>query len=1470
VEILLELDIFEDDPGDILNAQSRAEYNKHFNVLLLMIKKNYTYPLCMAVNEYPDELKDFIKISEEMHEAILAKNIEKVAKLVDENPEKRHFYSKSNESALKVALNKKYFNIYEVLLAHDVIFGPHEQFSNVFGKLSENEKTILRKVHFEYSKCLPENHINVLMMNTHISHDDPDKEGKEKLVLRAYNVLNKEPLLNPILKIVAASKHFGIIFDFKRNSVELLDPTAAPNTRGLFYVDGKICIGAKQLLDTAIEHETFGTLAHELCHYAINLTFKNRAKPYFKNDQQNKDKYKEIVQFCRENRDKEEIISFVFDYEQHLHSAELIVRVAHLLALYHNQPDKLAELREIFSNLFNFHSQIVLPAIEKALPYVKSKADKEISEKKKKISKLTLLLYLSIGLGIVITCLASWYFYKPTYEFNKLSKEHQMHVQNAIVNYKNVEVKLCYLFPVNSFIYEKLTSDHISKLLDNQILNFNDSQLHYLDELVSFNWQNLTAKLKQKFINSVLHFQGKSFKFRKLNESYYKAFNALTSKQIITVLDEKEIFIGKKLECEVDFYVERKFVPEDAKMISFEYEAGHEYVMNYDTFEQHISNRTENITFQTFTNNFLMQNFDLRSQIYAKIKENVAFKGTYFDLNEEEFHFMYKNSSEMIEQIEKDRIFILSSEAGAGKTVIFKKLSIEIKNIFYSHWVSYIDLKAHINHYKPIILTTENVNELLKKIIFSNFDKNDFEVRIFEESFKSGNSVLIWNGFDEISPIYNEFILKLLMYINNNSTNIQLVCTRPLFSDLLSQVFKIRTWQLLPFDKNTRKIFFKEFFIHHNVSSENIQKHIKTTEKVIKKFESVREIFYKFENPLMLKIIAEIHTNEPLLSYGNIYEIYESFVEKKIKLWLEKSIVSHDVVSKIFLGGPLKIIFQKYALLNALNMYSTTTLGLKIRKLQIMEKNIPKKLTPEEISTLGILYINGKNEFEFSHKTFSDFFVAQYFIENVYDFDDDVNEEEAQLRLELFYNMMKSYGYVQQILTDFMSSYLQMNTKNVKKNFNSTILELLRTKFRKFFIRMLDINYQSIFKFLFEFFKKDHELFIELLHVHDNETFYTAIFNPNYFGLFISPKYIKSLAQNYLTHKEFENFITGKNQKGKTLFGMKFYQQLGLLKLNDNLEEEFNASNNTSSFWEYVYKIKENSTKEDERELFIAAINPKIYLYYENIFSVSEIFEFSDFHNFTKLWKNYKNLFSKEELRVIFGNYLINYIECNPKLKVERDWFLLFLFIKIEESLSSFEIYEMFLNRNILHEVHWDINSFEDIWNLISNHTNKDQRRKLLSKSDQDDENFYFYFMYNERKKNFIESYYYYYYDFTPFKIIHRSLIIPHTQSFTFTKNIYNEHFSKKEILEMILSSNDFFYYVIAKSEEIPEEFILFLEKLFEGNKKKVKKYFDQKVKPTNLTLYEFINDFRGLTYSRKVWFDNLKTFYSLLEKIKD
>lgn len=253
---------------------------------------------------------------------------------------------------------------------------------------------------------------------------------------------------------------------------------------------------------------------------------------------------------------------------------------------------------------------------------------------------------------------------------------------------------------MGSQAYDRLTSYHISQLLRGNILDIDDPQLHYLDDLIDFRWEHLASNLKKKTFESNLNFQSKNVQFREINELIPKSIEKLSSQQIIQILNSETLIVSKKLESSVDFYIDRKFIPEDTKLLDFEYKYGHDYIHNYLILEEHKKNRTMNTTFEQFVTKFSQQSFDSQTKILDQVLSNIYYKSTLIDAIKDDYKFSHKTTNQLIEKSEKDKIVILSCEAGAGKTVTFQQLAIQIKNLYPTRWVSYIDMKDYTKFYK--------------------------------------------------------------------------------------------------------------------------------------------------------------------------------------------------------------------------------------------------------------------------------------------------------------------------------------------------------------------------------------------------------------------------------------------------------------------------------------------------------------------------------------------------------------------------------------------------------------------------------------------------------------------------------------------------------------------------------------------------------------------------------------------------
>ncbi|XP_070498086.1 uncharacterized protein [Chironomus tepperi] len=383
---------------DGVSAQDLAWKNHHSEVLLILAQANLTYPKGIDINELSDNFKRFYNTTSQLHAAITDKNEEKVKKILNCSNRLEFYFDLTNKSAANAAVEAKAFNIYEILLMNEIYLAPHECQKGVFDELSYMEQEVIRQIHKKHSKELVDKHIYTLMQNSSIAHDVTGIQEKQKLVAEAYKYLSRDPQLNIILKIVASKKNFTIIFDFNRNAVNITDPTSSDSTLGVFYFEGTIYIGAKQLLDESRKHFAIGTLIHELCHYAVYLVYSNQSKPYTSKDKKAMQEFEQIVQKCKASNGKENIIDVVFKkYPVSQHHSEVIVRPPHLIGMYSHQPDKLKEIQNHFPELFDYFGKM----IENMKNYLENTENCHKKQKPKKYLTILNIIIIILSLSFI-------------------------------------------------------------------------------------------------------------------------------------------------------------------------------------------------------------------------------------------------------------------------------------------------------------------------------------------------------------------------------------------------------------------------------------------------------------------------------------------------------------------------------------------------------------------------------------------------------------------------------------------------------------------------------------------------------------------------------------------------------------------------------------------------------------------------------------------------------------------------------------------------------------------------------------------------------------------------------------------------------------------------------------------------------------------------------------------------------------
>ncbi|KAL7029674.1 hypothetical protein ACKWTF_006315 [Chironomus riparius] len=1466
-----------------VNAQTLAWKNRHFEVLSLLLKSNLIYPYSIYIDECPDDIKEFFEVSRELNEVILIKNEARVLEILSENSDMIHFYNLNNESALAFALNHRLFDMYRLLISKNIMLGPHERFSEIKEDMKESEREKLREIHYKESKILPDNHMHVLLSNSRLGHDSSNVQRKFKIIQNAFEILNGNPFVQIILKIVAASRNFRIIFDFNRDSVEVVDPTVDESTDGLFYLSGRIYIGAKKLLDKDMKFEALGVLAHELCHYAVSLVYKNSAKPYFANDSKTKKVFGKILKFCVENAGNEQTIDVVHKlYHATAYHAELIVRVPHLIMKYLNNPEKFNSVRSTFHTLFDIYEDKIFKEMKEALPRIEAKAESEKEKNRKKIRRTRIISSVVVLLCLIGVFATRMIFYKPIYKFAKLSREDQIRVENAPVIYMHVDLMFRDLFPLNSSAYYKLSSDDISQMLDENPLDLSDLDFFYLNKLIFFKWMNLTTVLKDKFLASNLAFQNEILTYKMMNISDPEVFNSLTSDQIIDVLSGEILPLSKMIQNKAAFYTERSMFPEFIYAVYFKFMVELNGGKTQLDCNYRNTTGTADYTFKEFYKNFTKLNFN---DIISKI--NIILHSDYYSrCFVSGFKILDSNTTKIVDsllhhkflqkgfdkiliesgvksKINSSRIFILSADAGTGKTETFRQFALRIKKLYPTQWVSYIDYRQHKEFYNITINNIEDAKKALARILRLNFE-NEFEKKIFDEYFSTGRMILLWDGFDQICPEWfdiSEFsALRILELTQMNTTNIQFVSTRPLYSYILRNIFKIEPYTFVPFSKASQIEFLRGFFVSKNITKTIISTYIDKVQRIVNSTKSKND----FDTPLPLGMIANIISNDKkIFKSGNLYQIYQKVVEDKLLLWLNNINGERNLIEALLMHGiSVAEIYQKYALRIIPNNKIRSFSRFLSLKLKITTEKFPRKIKIKQISEMGILFINDEKTYSFAHSTFIEFFIAQYIIHNVYKTNVDIFELEAEMRIQLFYWSIQDSG-----ISIFIESYLQTLASDSNLTFNPQITNLFLNKYSNFMLNMLQSRTASI-PLLINFFKKDHTILTHQLQFANNDGVYASTFNYAHFNIYnydeLNRSDIIEAGKESLNGSEYENFISLQNHKGIILYSMYCIKQfhnsseyarksIPDYDLSDEIFDSYNVSKVLTS-------VANNVTSKDLTKLLTSETVWYRLSIINDINKNLIIFKDNDLEFYETLWDLVETNINDKEKR---KKWILRILKFPFLLK--NDETRTFLLNKVSELLLNHEIIDRFAMSFVLHFTATIGNTntasnqrFNYSWNFLVSHTNTDQQKKILKRLG----NVECYF--DHKFINFC-------YLVPKIYLLQASLIenlgcdgCNSSELFHTVVEIYETYFNKSELQDLIITGpKDFIpFLIIVRSSKDCEAYADFLKMLFKGNEASLRKFLSDPVEPTMLNVFEL---FSNLYYSQ----ENFEIFKRLIKGLQ-
>jgi len=536
----------------------------------------------------------------------------------------------------------------------------------------------------------------------------------------------------------------------------------------------------------------------------------------------------------------------------------------------------------------------------------------------------------------------------------------------------------------------------------------------------------------------------------------------------------------------------------------------------------------------------------------------------------------------------KSEKILLTGDAGSGKSVLLYKLVLEFINNFLKE--QNIKNLSDINFQLPICLKATDI----KKDGFNNIENI---IETFYSSSKDNKiKTIIIDGIDEVNTKERmEIKEKIEAYVKLKNPQISLVFSSRTNFTIIDEFEQYTHYELIPYEMKQAIEFIKKIAQQESILLDNLENKLIELEGQIP--------FY----PLALKLLIEVvekHKEVP----ASITELYNKYIgimfgefdisteiDKLFEPKIKREFLTDLSYETFYLGDKVKIEYTEF----------DSFITKFCNKHTFLNEN--KNEFIENIKRISLFKIEN-NEVYFSHKSFLDFFIANYFKENKDDLLEDdkfdnlfeiFTSNEQWEDITFFYFGLKTKVnksefsklkiYIERLekglnknLTSFylgrLVQYAYMTEKSFIDEIISSSMKLsldLKSDFYKLFkdnlgtvdiphilsdigvLHMIDLCYSS------SFLRENTKNLIERIDANESEIYFSTIYILKNAKL-LGKDFVNDNLKNILPKiKKIENL----EHKVLLTTLIDFFEQKGKLELDDDLNEEIN---------DLIYKYKKN------------------------------------------------------------------------------------------------------------------------------------------------------------------------------------------------------------------------------------------------------------------------------------------------------
>lgn len=1027
-------------------AVELACQNHHYDTVYELLKRDSCFPNFYDLNVKKKSGKHELLFSlvqerKKLHECIAQGDINSV-KCMTIHSNSKLCLSPENKSALLTSIECQQFKVYAFLKSVNYKFKDKSEHL-ALDTLTFSQKHELKNAMLPYFSTVHNSHIMFLVSKSRkLGLCEDFKVFTEKI----YSELNSIPEISIVLKIIQFSDYLDIIFDFENDSVCNADPSSMETVKGKCdYKEGRLYIGAKTERENLL-----GTLAHELTHFAIQIMFDNNCNPFFESDETSKHNFMTIVDNLhlqvKSNSKIDEVIKQVFTvYSDNSEwASEAIVRVTHVLAKY-NAQSGLIKLSEQVPDLLNYYKSLMVE-MEKFI---------ESNYLIKPRNTIRLLNFYSDEINKIDNINIQ---FKNLINIQNLIGEKKISVllicsDSTWLSSIKVYQSLKALYPVtlhSSCLYFKLDQYFKQKVEANKAFYSEACNLFVLECNISLTevdkneitiFLNILREKKAKTTILIIKEQEVDiFKHIIKNYNYYIYADVNTKLSDLSVPSQNYI-LEKKIIC----------FQKHKKLLSIKDLLGEETILRKTNeiidslfIVKLVNNEVINIG--NDLSEFGESSFYINRILSYQFNQDLTADPSSWKEQCENTGLISEN--ELISK--NNKVLIIYDTAGMGKSTLFSYLEHKIKSDDPSIWVVRINLNdctkilSKIESLESEIGCNETINFIYDKLLNGHKISNSvLERKLFQIYLQcTQKMVLMFDGFDEISPNYKEIVLNLLLALTNTKVKRILVSTRPHLRHELENNLDGFACRLKPFTNKNKVEFLIKFWksCGKNIMySDQLKCYANHLVKYISDCISSKEINFT-GIPLQIKMLAEVFEDDCMLfcksDYLNpvfpenmdIVYLYKYFVDKKFRIYQEeKNQVDYSKVGIIEDSEILhKTFLEVHQRLSIYTLFSGKFINMLLSVDEIKKTKLLIANTEKGKERTGIIKGIVQDIPQFIHRTFAEYFVACFLATSLEELISNI-----QFQKFLLVNILMNEEY--EVVRFFFNNLLNNQTFTVQK-----------------------------------------------------------------------------------------------------------------------------------------------------------------------------------------------------------------------------------------------------------------------------------------------------------------------------------------------------------------------------------------------------------------------------------------------------